>query len=240
MNRGLLTSVASYELVAREYYDAQRHPTCANFRDGSRILFRRWLKFFDSRSQICEIGAGKSLLAEVLSEEHCALDTLILVDESPSMLAYSEAWRQDGVKLDLAPATALPYASESFDVVVSCLGDPYNTTSFWIEAHRVLRSGGKCFFTTPSYDWAAAYREVTNTDSMHNSEFELKDGSRVCLPSHIYAEHEQVQLIQSAGLTVSQVLNVSVKELPDKNLSPKLVLSRGPMASVVSGYVVLK
>jgi len=238
--QSLATTVASYELVAREYYDTERHPTCANFRDASRILFKRWLSEFNSRSLVCEIGAGKSLIAEILFEANQELSGLVLVDESHSMLAYSERWRRAGVKLELASAMDLACASESFDAVASCLGDPYNTPSFWREVHRILRPGGKCLFTTPSRDWAVAFRDGSNQDSMHSSEFELADRSRVFLPSHIYSEADQIELIQSVGLKVLQVSGVSIQDLSGNKLSPKLLLSRGQKASVVTGYLALK
>src|SRR5216683_2735662 len=107
--QAILAPVASYELVAQEYYDAERHPTCANFREASRLLFRRWLSLVPNRKLICELGAGKSLLAEILTEALRSLDTVTLVDESPSMLAYSRALKEVGVRLDLASVFALPY-----------------------------------------------------------------------------------------------------------------------------------
>ncbi len=238
--QNIVSSATSYELVAQEYYDRERHPTCANFRDASHILFRKWLNLFVTCEHICEVGAGKSLLAEILFEEHRSLKALVLVDESPSMLAYSEAWRQAGVAMDLASASTLPYGPESFDVVASCLGDPYNVIPFWSEVHRVLKDKGKCLFTTPSYEWARAFRATTDTNAMHSSEFELGDGSFVSLPSHIYQQCDQVRLIESGKLTVSEISHVSIQDLSEHKLSPKLVLRRGPEASIVTGYVASK
>jgi SAM-dependent methyltransferase len=236
----LITPVTSYELVAREYYDPERHPTCANFREASRTLFQRWLKTVSIRAQICEVGAGKSLLAEILSEERTDLQSLALVDESPSMLEYSEPWRYVGVRLDLASAFALPYGSESFDIVASCLGDPYNSWSFWVEVCRVLKPNGTCLFTTPSFDWAKSFRGATDTDALHSSAFDLVDGSQVSLPSYIYPEPDEVQLMKSAKLTVSEISQVSIRDLSGHKLSSKLMLNRGADASVVTGYVASK
>ncbi len=240
MNRSIIAPVASYELVAQEYYDAGRHPTCANFREASRLLFRRWLSVVPNRKLICEVGAGKSILAEILSEALLALDTLTLVDESPCMLAYSRALEEVGVRLDLASAFALPYGSDSFDVVASCLGDPYNSITFWTEVRRVLKPDGICLFTTPSWEWAEAFRESTDTNSMHSSAFDLFDGSQISLPSHIYPQHDQKQLMESANLAVSEISQVLIRDLSGQRLSPKLVLRRGADASVITGYVATK
>src|ERR1700728_1042873 len=169
----VIAQVVSYDLIAQEYYDPKRHPTCANFRDASRILLRRWLAPTPTQARICDVGAGRSLSAEILREERRSLGLLVLVDQSRPMLAYSEGWRGDGATLCVASASALPYSSEYFDVVASSLGDPYNLDSFWAEIHRVLKIGGKCFFTTPSYDWAQAFRSAPDSDSKHSSDFEL-------------------------------------------------------------------
>lgn len=235
--QAIISPAVSYELVAQEYYDPERHPTCANFREASRLLFRRWLSLVPNQKLICEVGAGKSLLAEILTEALRSLDTLTLVDESPSMLGYSRALKEFGVKLDLASVFALPYDSKSFDVVASCLGDPYNSISFWGEVRRVLKPGGICLFTTPSWEWAQAFREITDTNSMHSSAFELSDGSQISLPSHIYPQHDQIRLIEWANLSVSEISQVLIRDLSGQKFSPKLVLRRGADASVVTGYV---
>jgi SAM-dependent methyltransferase len=232
-----MTIASSYELVAMEYYDPERHPTCANFREASRIVLRRMPSLVSGHLNICEVGPGKSLLAEVLAQTNGNVASLTLVDESPSMLRYSEAWRNLGVELRVASAFVLPFTPGTFDLVVSCLGDPYNSTTFWREVYRVLRPHGKCLFTTPSWEWAKAFREDADAVSMHSSAFELADGTRVLLPSHIYSEQDQIELMRSAGLAVSVVTHVSIGDLAGQKLSPKLVLTRGTDANVVTGYV---
>jgi SAM-dependent methyltransferase len=231
------TTAASYDLVAKEYYDPARHPTCANFREASGIIFHQWLSQLSDEGRICEVGAGKSLMAEILAEETKSLKRLTLVDESESMLHYSGSLKDAGARLVVASALRLPLDPESFDVVASCLGDPYNCTAFWAEVRRVLKPNGICLFTTPSWEWATAFRDSTDSSSMHNSVFELSDGSRISLPSHIYSEHDQVRLIESVGLTVSDVAHVPLRDLAEQNLSPKLLTSRGGDANVVTGYL---
>jgi SAM-dependent methyltransferase len=237
MNNIQSIEAASYELVAVEYYDSVRHPTCANFREASSILFRKWFNRIADNTRVCEIGAGKSLVAEILTKERRSLRGLVLIDESPSMLSYSEIWKEEGVKLVIGSASALPCGSDSLDVVASCLGDPYNSIALWNEVHRVLKPNGRCLFTTPSYDWAQAFREGTE---MKASEFELRDGSHILLPSYIYSEKEQVRLIESADLKVSDISSVSTRDLCCTKLSPKLVSRHGAVGSVVTGYVAFK
>jgi SAM-dependent methyltransferase len=235
-----IASAASYEVVANEYYNSERHPTCTNFREASRTVFRNWFNSVPKTAAICEVGAGKSLVAELFAGTNRDLSALTLVDVSPAMLGYSQEWSELGVKLRLASAFSLPFSAESFGVVASCLGDPYNAIPFWVEVHRTLKPNGVCLFTTPSWEWAKAFREASDAASMHSSVFELADGSQVSLPSHIYPEDEQIRLIESAGFIVSEVSHTSFSDLAGQKLSPKLVLSRGANANVVTGYVAKK
>ena len=80
-------------------------------------------------------------MAEFILSARDNLDRLVLVDESASMLAYSEKWRDAGATLKMGSAFSLPVPSNAFDLVVSCLGDPYNTFSFWTEVRRLLVPG---------------------------------------------------------------------------------------------------
>lgn len=232
-----LAAATSYEVVAGEYYSAERHPTCANFREASRMLFRRWLGSVRDESPVCEVGAGKSIVAELLAEANRSLSALTLTDESELMLDYSRTWGSVGVKFRISSGFALPFTRSSFDVVVSCLGDPYNTVPFWTEVHRVLRSNGTCFFTTPSWEWAKAFRNVGDVKSMHTSVFELADGSEISLPSYIYPEEEQVLLVESVGFAVSEISHVVIADLAGLRLSSKLLAGRGPDANVVTGFI---
>ena len=231
---------ASYELVAQEYYDSERHPTCSNFREASLILLRKWrVPILQSRS-ICEVGPGRSLVAEFVLSARGNLDRLVLVDESASMLAFSEKWGDAGATLKIGSAFSLPLPSNAFDLVVSCLGDPYNALSFWTEVRRVLIPGGTCLFTTPSFDWAHSFRKGGDVAAMDSADFTLLDGTHVQLPSFILSPTEQARLIQSAGLTLEQESHTFVRDLQGLKISPKLLAGRNQDATVVTGYVATK
>jgi hypothetical protein len=60
------------------------------------------------------------------------------------------------------------------------------------------------------------------------------------IPSYIYPEANQIQLIEKAGLRVKQVSNVTVKDLAGQPLSRKLLALRGLEASVVTGFSAIK
>jgi len=173
-------SFGTYEELAREYYDPSRHPTCANFRQASAILFRKWTsRLAEGLYWSCEIGPGKSLLAEFMSRVEFHSSKLLLIDSSPSMLEHSRAFSVPGQTPIIGAATALPLSQESTDFVASFLGDPYNVSEFWREVFRVLKPGGQFVFTTPSYEWASAFREGLSPEMQTRAEFVLADGRRI-------------------------------------------------------------
>ena len=85
-----------------------------------------------------------------ISGRACAVDT------TPERTARAaEAAEREGALLDVetSPLASLPFANESFDVVVvnHLLGDlhPNERVSSLIEAARVLRGGGRCIVIEP-------------------------------------------------------------------------------------------
>lgn len=236
------TSEASYEQIAAEYYDPQRHPTCANFREASAIILRGWLRRFPAQpGLICEAGAGKSLVAELLAElSPSALTRLLITDAAPSMLGYSSEWESRGVRLAICDASALPVEDGEIALLLSSLGDPYNEPAFWAEVWRTLAPGGRCFYTTPSHEWASAFRASAAGEKALAAAFDLSGDGRVHVPSWIYPEGEQRRLIEGHGLKVEEVWDVRLPELKSDPISPKLQLEGMPNLSVVTGYLVSK
>ncbi|MDX6576322.1 MAG: hypothetical protein QOE96_2275 [Blastocatellia bacterium] len=235
------TLAGTYEDVASEYYDSVRHPTCANFRAGSDLLLDQWLAKHPHRgSWICEVGPGRSAVAEQLLRRGEPLDRLTLVDSSCIMLSYSMKWATHGASLVVGDATALPLGSDTFDLIVSSLGDPYNTPGFWREIQRVLRPGGQSFFTTPAYDWAVAFRSGAEDPEITSAAFDISNGQHIAVPSWIYQPNQQQNLIEAEGLRLDRVDQVPMRALSSQRLSSKLVLDRGMDAAIVTGYSVTK
>lgn len=226
-------------MVAEEYYIPSQHPTCDNFRAASKMIIAAWLKDVSEGAKICEVGAGKSVVAEHLLEHGIPLSHLLITDQSARMLKYSAEFSQFGASLKEADATHLPIAADSVDWLISSLGDPYNLPKFWTEAARVLRSARKAIFTTPAYTWAKHFR-ADGGKSFKEAEFQLIDGSKVLLPSFIYSDCEQQNLIQTAGLKIISMRHILIRDLEGKKLSHKLGLDRGQAGEVVSGYFIEK
>jgi SAM-dependent methyltransferase len=220
----------TYTDLAPEYYDAVRHPTCANFREASYRLLDQWLaSFVRPDTKVLEVGAGASVVADWLSESERTVGRFVATDSSPDMLAYSRTCVLATYYV-VCDAQQLSLPSESFDVVVSSLGDPYNTPLFWGEAARVLRVGGHVLFTTPSFDWALKFRGAT-----HAAEFVTSDGSEILVPSYVVPDHEQSQMIQAAGLVLVEGQTVEDTGLRVTQRSPRLRPGR-----IVSGYLAEK
>jgi len=221
--------LSSYSEIATEYYDERRHPTCANFRAASAFILRTWLRSFLKRnSVIVETGAGASVALELIQDLRVPA-ALIVSDRSPAMLNQRHEFIS-GTCL-VSDAEQLAVRSASVDAILASLGDPYNTSTFWRECSRVLRPGGRVFFTTPSFEWARSFRNESGAPPMA-AEFELADGRALFVPSLVLSPTEQVALIRSAGLNVGQERHVDCEVIPRTRRSPKL-----RTGAIVSGYL---
>jgi SAM-dependent methyltransferase len=231
----------SYSPLADEYYDERRHPTCANFRCASLIILRRWLpRLLKRLERACELGAGRSLLAEVLKEmgRYDILKKLVITDASGEMLVHSLGWTGYGAVVECARAGDLPYPDDWFDLVVAGAGDPYNESQTWRETARVLRKGGFCIFTTPSYQWSVEFRKLTNGD-LDSAEFELRSGQKIAVPSLIYPRRRQECEMRKAGLYTLRYGVVEVGDITGQEVSPKLLLNDNS-SRVMEAYLVTK
>lgn len=229
----------NYDVVAAEYYDSDRHPTCANFRDASKALLRQLIEAASVSDRAwLEVGAGDSVLAELFVQMGWPVNDLLISDASPQMLSYSSRWHELGAKLLVAQANELPVESNSVDVIVSSLGDPYNTPGFWAEAYRCLSVNGHVFFTTPAYEWASSYRSL-HQYPQRESEFLLASGDEVTLPSVILSEEQQLALFQGNGLQVAAIAKFDASQFVG-HVSPKLLRDGRASGTVVVGYDVVK
>jgi SAM-dependent methyltransferase len=233
--------IVRYDAVAAEYYDENRHPTSANFREASARVLESWLDQIPRANGLsCEVGAGDSLWAELLVRRGESLRDFIVTDASFSMLRHSEKWEAEGLRSIVSRAEELPLCDGSLNLLISSLGDPYNEPAFWREVSRVLRPGSRCLYTTPSYEWAMAFREGKPLDEIMAAEFELSDGRIVLVRSWIYSISEQVRLIEAYDLTVVEVVQLSRSALAASQLSWKLIVDGDRDLDILTGYVVAK
>lgn len=229
-------SPASYDVVASEYYDPLRHPTCRNFRS----LSRTWLADVlprDAQAALClEVGAGASLLAPLLQARGVPLAGLALQDASAAMLLHARRWCEAGAVAAVAAAHDTGRPDHGTALLVASLADPYNTPAFWREAARILHPHGEALVTLPSHDWALRFRRGESL-----AEFTLLDGRAVALPSHVPPLPAQIALLEQAGLRLVRFDALGIESLPaGEPVSPKLqVFGSQPRTSVVWGLKVV-
>lgn len=208
-----------YEVLADEYYDQARHPTCSNFGElSSGFLVPRIRAVAGSVTRALEVGAGRSILATVFEEEHLPLKRVTLLDQSAAMLRHSERWIKVGATSIVADARRTGLPDRAFDLIVSSLGDPYNCAEFWQEMHRVVSNSGIFLFTTPSFEWSSAFRIGTDRDK---AEFVLRHGGRVSVPSLTRPLTEQRAMMAKARFVIAEEAIRTRKDLVGSH-SPKL------------------
>lgn len=231
-------SSSDYEDVASEYYDHERHPTCRNFMEASRAFIARQIPSSLS-GNLVDVGAGRSILCELLSSWGRDLRTSVLLDSSVSMLAFSQPYARRGARLVVADASAMPLRSGVCTLIIASLGDPYNTIEFWREVARCLSVNGWCIFTTPSHEWATNFRQSSPNEREANAHFELRDGRSLYLPSRVLAVGKQIELIEESGLYADHVEAISATEL-SVPISPKLRTALGVFPNPLTGYRIVK
>jgi SAM-dependent methyltransferase len=151
------------------------------------------------------------------------------------MLAYSDEWRAAGAQLAVGDACSLPFLDGTVDVLVVSLGDSYNLPAFWHEAARVLRLGGRAFFTTPAPEWTRRFRAP---DQQEAAEFVRRDGAVLLVPSLVSTEEDQVAMFAEAGLGLIELQAFSVADLQSPP-APKLLCVEERIP-VLRGYVVCR
>lgn len=227
--------LSTYGRIAAEYYDTNLHPTCSNFREASSRIVRRWLRrYVPGGLWRVEVGVGRSLLAESLPTH----EQTLLIDSSRRMLHYSEGWLSHGAAALVGLAEQTPVRSGCCELLVASLGDPYNTSQFWAEVHRILVPGGVCLYTTPAEEWASTFRGDEDEALRATAEFLLSDSTWVRVPSLVYSPPVQSALVSQVGLEVKEIASVRVSEIQG-SVSPKLDLGM-PDLDCVTGYFVVR
>jgi ubiquinone/menaquinone biosynthesis C-methylase UbiE len=227
--------IGTYSQVAHEYYRPERHPTAANFRQASRMLLERLISEVPP-DRSCEVGAGDSLLAELLWRRQGNVEGMLITDLSPSMLEYSRGWDRHGAILHRAAASELPVPDGALLLLAASLADPYDDRSFWEEVVRVLAPGGRCVLTSPSSEWADGFRE--QGVSRDAAEFELLGGKSVHLRSFVRQPEQERELIESTDLLLIEEDAITLSEL-EGPISPKIAFL-APDSAVVRGFMVEK
>jgi SAM-dependent methyltransferase len=192
----------SYETLASEYYDEDKHPTCADFRAAARSYLKGLFNIDPPRGLMADIGCGRSLLAEFDA-------SVALFDSSRAMLSLNPP----NLQLHLIDIEQTSFGNSEFDWVFAVLGDPFNNLHAWQHIARALKPGGKCVFIVPSYAWAKKFRSINPHEKENFAAF-LSAGTLVYVPSTILPHKQQSDLIRRAGLRFDLVEDLPRGRLP--------------------------
>jgi len=147
-----------------------------------------------STDRVLDVGCGTGDLLRQLRGSHPGA-RLVGVDPAPEMLDVARQKLPATVELKSAWADRLPYADDSFDVVVSCnaLHHMRDPVAALIEMRRVLRDGGDLVLT----DWCADYLACRIRDAYR----------RLASPAHVkvYRGEDCLRLLKEAGFPHADV-----------------------------------
>jgi len=163
--------------------------------------------------RLLDLGSADGLLAQGILAANSSIEWAAALDSDPRSLSYNPFPAVGG------DCRALPFASDSFDVVAAAaliehLPDPQ---PFLAECHRVLRPGGALFITSPApfFEWAAT-RIGYLKDSGHLHRYNLVQLGQLCSqagfkavmsekfmvsPFHIPGEHAAEAFFRRLGLS---------------------------------------
>lgn len=102
-------------------------------------------------SAVLELACGSGRLTKHLREAFPAATTLVATDINPDMLEQAQQKLNDSsIKFQLADAQQLPFADQSFDLIIIQFGLMFlpDQQGGVNEAFRVLKPGGHYVFTT--------------------------------------------------------------------------------------------
>lgn len=234
-----MCKVSRYSLVANEYYDYIRHPTCAHFRSVSvrylRDILERRSGHFD---KVLEVGAGRSVVAELRKTGHLKTSHLEISDLEESMLTASDdlmEYIESAYTCDARDQSAALEKHDQFDLVVASLADPYDDAEFWAFMRTVLRDRGEFIVTTPSFEWAMSFRPSEPGAMLEAARFETING-QVWLPSLIRTTDEERRLAEPYGFKFLDVSGLKALGPEEAEVAPKLAPASVNGLPVCVGY----
>jgi len=227
--------IPPYQVIADEYYDKDRHQTCANFGELSCLfLYERLRKLAITAKNALEVGAGRSILAQVLEDTHLPLSRVTILDQSSGMLKHSKRWIEAGAVPIIADARHTGLRDSTFDLIVSSLGDPYDSPNFWLEMRRIIDDNGVFLFTTPSFEWSSRFRAASERDK---AEFSLRGGRSILAPSFTRPIAEELTLIIASGFEIVEEFMPTKDAIIGPHSSKLNVIRKAPQGPVLYCFV---
>lgn len=219
-NRDIPTEVLRrfYSQVDEEYPEWAN--TYGNYNPPRALL--QYLSSLDRESTILEIGAGGGFFLESLREQGFQN----LTGSDITVTALREMSRRAAeMHVVAADAESLPFADQSFDIVISSdvIEHLPRVQDHLRDVHRILRSGGCYLLKTPNRRPAQLYYQVRGLYDHH-----------IWHPS-MHSPGEMRQVLDAIGfdaefLPVAEFTGAQMRKIPTVSL--RRLLSRLPLRAV--------
>jgi SAM-dependent methyltransferase len=210
-------TIAPYDLVADEYYDAS-HKTSRNFDVTTRAAVASVRSRIPEHGLVLEVGAGRGRCQEFLGIDAGA--RVVQLDNSRAMLGIPT--REPSLLQVLHRAEELPFIDEQFSCVAAFLCDPFLGLNFLAESYRVIKPGGLFIGTTPAYEWGATLRKELSLDP-NETRFIARDESKIVVPSVLVSRQQLSEMLAAAGFEPAHLVIESHRlPLGTKPVSPDI------------------
>lgn len=200
-------STAGYDLLAREYYCPEKHPTCFNFTALHTLVLASLRPLLKPGELYLEVGCGRGQLDVIVAEGH-----VVLTDLSEGMLALARSRTQGRVPCQRMNAFDPHFPDRTFAGVAAFLADAYNHVSFFSAIRRVLKPCGFLAVTLPSHVWATALRSRLGF-TLQETHFICGGKAEVAVPSITRPVSVQKELFSRLGYTVLLATTLSLELL---------------------------
>jgi len=198
MNVAAETKIAADTLAAYEQWAPLYPPVAHNplMRAEQGAMSKHWPEVFERRTLDLACGSGR--YSRLLTEGGAAL--VVALDFCLPMLRQVS----EGAKV-CASMTHLPFAANTFDVVISglALGHAADIHGWMVEIARVLRKGGVLLYS--DFHPEAARAGLTRS-------FKNQQEQTYSVPHRYFDVAAQLQAAQAAGMTVELMHEVRVGE----------------------------
>lgn len=162
---------------------------------------------------VLEIACGTGRLTRHLRKYFPATTTLVASDISPDMIEVAREKTMDPtIEFHVADAQQLPFADESFDLVVCQYGLMFlpDKLKGFKEAFRVLKKGGRFIFSTWDSTDNIPILKIIYNDAIIPF-FKDGDATRFLLPFSLYEPEKLKGFLDASGFTDSSVVTIEFK-----------------------------
>lgn len=202
-----------YEKVANDFTEEKRITT-RNFHElSSRFFCDAFAAYVANDAVVAEIGPGRGWLYKTVSPE-CR--SYVGFEISAAMSNANPIINEVVSSVRCTNSNA-----EVYDVVVASLSDPYFYPEAICEIARILKDHGYFIFSTPSSEWASAFRK--DKSDRNKTSFALDSGEMVQVFSFASSEAEINTLLYSCGFEQVLLKQENGKSLIGHEISPAIV-----------------